>query len=83
MLVRGREETFYFDLPAVIGFTPTPHLSVPNIDEPHKLSLIAILVIFAPKGGSPCDGKREPNRRDKHFLMILAMQTLTLSYPAS
>lgn len=49
-------------LPAVIGFTPTPHLcpSVPNIDEPHKLSLIEMLVILAPNGGRPCDGNKEP-----------------------
>ena len=33
---------------------------MPNIDEPHKLSLIAILVIFAPNGGRPCDGNKEP-----------------------
>lgn len=45
---------------AVIGFTPTLHLSLPNIDVPQRLSLIAIFVIFAPNGGKPCDGNKEP-----------------------
>jgi hypothetical protein len=54
-----------FKLPAVIGFTPTLHLSVPNIDVPHKLSLMAMLVMFAPKGGNPCDGNKEPEKGEK------------------
>lgn len=45
-------------LPAVIGFTP--HRSPANIDVPHKPSLIAIFVIFAPNGGRPCDGRSAP-----------------------
>lgn len=54
-----------FKLPAVIGFTPTLHLSVPNIEVPHKLSLMAIFVMFAPKGGKPCDGNKEPEEVEK------------------
>jgi hypothetical protein len=68
MLVRKVEQfilILIFELPAVIGFTPTLHLSVPNMDEPHKLSLMAMLVMFAPKGGKPCDGNKEPEKGEK------------------
>lgn len=51
-------------LPAVIGLTPTLHRSPPNIDEPHRPSPIAILLIFAPKGGRPWDGKSPPGLRN-------------------
>lgn len=47
-------------LPAVIGVTPTLHRSLPNIELPHNPSLIAILVIFAPNGGRPCEGNNAP-----------------------
>lgn len=47
--------------PAVMGFTP--HRSLPNIEVPHSPSPIAILVMFAPNGGSPCDGSRAPGVR--------------------
>jgi hypothetical protein len=30
------------------------------MDVPHKLSLIAMLVMFAPNGGRPCEGNKEP-----------------------
>lgn len=39
---------------------------MPNIDVPHKLSLIAILDMFAPKGGKPCDGNKEPKMKIFH-----------------
>lgn len=58
-------------LPAVIGFTPTPHLSPPNIDEPHKLSLIVMFVMFAPNGGKPWDGKSDPWKLAKWILWYL------------
>lgn len=45
-------------LPAVIGLTP--HRSPPNIEVPQSPSLIAIFVILAPNGGSPCDGNNAP-----------------------
>lgn len=48
-------------LPAVIGFTP--HRSPPNIEDPHKLSPIVILVMLVPNGGRPCDGSRAPGVR--------------------
>lgn len=50
-------------LPAVIGVTPTLHRSLPNIELLHSPSLIAILVMFAPNGGKPCDGKSAPKYR--------------------
>lgn len=50
----------YEILPAVIGLTPTPHRSPPNIELPQRPSPIAIFVIFAPNGGKPWDGKRAP-----------------------
>lgn len=53
-------DILYLYLPAVIGLTPTPHLSPPNIELPQSPSPIAILVIFAPNGGKPCDGNRAP-----------------------
>ncbi|KAI9582572.1 hypothetical protein GQX74_011789 [Glossina fuscipes] len=37
-----------------MGLTPTLQRSPPNIPVPHKLSPIAIFVIFAPNGGKPC-----------------------------
>lgn len=48
------------NLPAVIGVTPTLHRSLPNIELPHRPSLIAIFVIFAPNGGKPCEGSNAP-----------------------
>lgn len=48
------------NLPAVIGVTPTLHRSLPNIELPHRPSLIAIFVIFAPNGGRPCEGSNAP-----------------------
>uniref|UniRef100_A0A1A9VY61 Uncharacterized protein n=1 Tax=Glossina austeni TaxID=7395 RepID=A0A1A9VY61_GLOAU len=36
-----------------MGLTPTLQRSPPNIPVPHKLSPIAIFVIFAPNGGKP------------------------------
>lgn len=47
--------------PAVIGFTP--HRSLPNIEDPQSPSPMAIFVMFAPNGGSPCDGSRAPGVR--------------------
>lgn len=49
-----------YNLPAVIGVTPTLHRSLPNIELPHRPSLIAIFVIFAPNGGRPCEGSNAP-----------------------
>lgn len=54
-----KEKTINY-LPAVIGVTPTLHRSLPNIELPHNPSLIAIFVIFAPNGGSPCEGNNAP-----------------------
>lgn len=56
-------------LPAVIGFTP--HRSPANIDVPHKPSLIAIFVIFAPNGGRPCDGRSAPRIFDNTPRILL------------
>lgn len=47
-------------LPAVIGVTPTPQRSPPNIELPQSPSPI---VMLAPNGGNPCDGSNAPSKQ--------------------
>ena len=55
------------DVPAVMGETPTPHRSPPNMELPQRPSLMAMFVMFAPKGGSPWDGNRAPGEKWTEF----------------